>query len=78
MSAIQTLITEYPGDEAWTNFVQAVGAEDSNVASVLAALSVTDEWLTQCVPALENKTPNDVLELPNGLSAVRSTIMRFP
>ena len=88
--SIDILIAEYPGDLAWQRFVDVfphqpgrprLGLQDEGIERVLAGDMGENgsRWLEYPVPALEHRTPSDVLaNHPQGQLAVRSVLMRMP
>ncbi|WP_156420671.1 MULTISPECIES: antitoxin Xre/MbcA/ParS toxin-binding domain-containing protein [unclassified Sphingopyxis] len=78
--SFEVLVAEYPGDGAWSQFAQAVGAADDKIPSVTYAVlgDRSLSWLEAPVPALDGKSPREVLnERPNGELIIRSLVMRI-
>ncbi|NBB52213.1 DUF2384 domain-containing protein [Rhizobium sp. CRIBSB] len=84
--AIDTLVAEYPGDYAWSDFWSSypahsrrAGLPDDIAAVVFAKLGEhADDWLKTPIPALGGQSPAAVLRRPNGWKAIRSLLMRMP
>ena len=88
--SIAILVHEYPGDQAWDHFVSVIasGSQDGSlkladkaIARVLTASmgARASDWLDYHVPALEGRTPTDVLSShPDGAKAIRTVLMRMP
>lgn len=79
--AVAALVAGYPGDDAWTRFARAWDARGETVDAVAHAIlgDASERWMRTSVPALEGRTPLDVLEAEReGERAIRSLVMRLP
>lgn len=93
MSGLDVLVREYPGDQAWQDYVDAwkdMGASpdpdvaklvgDDGLALVLDAHfdDYALRWLEDRPPVLDGQQPLDVLRGADGMKIMRTVLMRFP
>lgn len=87
------LYEEYPGDDAWGNFVSCFPEMDADLLNQIpietdfiralywkkgSNLGRLKSWLVKPVPALDGKTPIEILKLEEGKTILRTAIMRMP
>lgn len=91
---LQILRDEYPGEEAWKNYVDAFREEwDARQDQALLLAKFPEDlaiplawhfgdrawdWYTHAIPALGNRTPRSVHRGADGDVILRSAIMRIP
>ena len=88
---LSILYDEYPGDEAWSDYVSNFPDIDN---SIFSSLYIDDDiakaivwhtgsefavkWLAKKIPSLDYLKPIDVMELQEGKVILRSALMRMP
>jgi len=87
------LFEEYPGDDAWVHFVSCFPEIDTKLLDQIPIetdfvralywkkgdnLDRVKHWLVKPVPALDGKTPLEILKLEEGKTILRTAIMRMP
>ena len=92
-SRLSVLYEEYPGNIAWNNFVSSfpeLNAEllskmpiEGDLARVIYwkkgnRLDEVKKWLSKPIPALDGKTPLEIISLDDGSTILRTAMMRMP
>lgn len=88
---LSILYEEYPGDDAWSEYVSSFPEIDCSIFSNLnidddiakavvwhAGSKFAVKWLTKKIPSLDYQRPIDVMELQEGNVILRSVLMRMP
>jgi hypothetical protein len=87
---LSILYKEYPGDEAWSDYVSNFPDIDNSIFSNLnidddiakaivwhAGSEFAVKWLMKKIPSLDHQKPIDVMELQDGKVILRSALMRI-
>ena len=87
------LYEEYSGDDAWGNFVSCFPEINTDLLNQIPIetdfvralywkkgdnLDRVKNWLEKPLPALDGKTPFEILKLEEGKTILRTAIMRMP
>ena len=90
---LTALFEEYPGDEAWEKFVTCFPEVNADFCKRVAVtndivrvlywkkgdnLNRVEEWVDSKIPALDGRSPRDILSLDRGETILRTAIMRMP
>lgn len=90
---LSILVEEYPGNLAWNNFVSSFPDLDADLLTKIPIendcakviywkkgnkLDEVKKWLAKPIPALDGKTPLEILSLEHGKTILRTAIMRMP